>query len=202
MPWPRSPGFGSYRCDSVPLRHRPSDNLRTCWFPYAFDLKGLKLATTIYSPARFSKRTTQLWTLFLVLLFCNRFLRNSCLWSHAIPYLSSFRHFSHPVKGTFQLSLTVLVHYRSWNVFRVGSRCLPYSRGISNPRYSGTPKLRFVILTGLSPSMVCLSRQLQHPFLSFNRVLTPHLLTDSVCPVPCSIASTNGISFDFSSCGY
>ncbi|BAP60142.1 hypothetical protein MMKA1_00250 [Methanococcus maripaludis KA1] len=35
--------------------------MRTCWFPYAYDREDLKLATTIYSPARFSKRTTQPW---------------------------------------------------------------------------------------------------------------------------------------------
>lgn len=140
LPRPRSPGFGSYGCDSGPLRPRPSASLRTCRFPYASDLEGLRLATTIHSPARFSKRTAQLWTLFLVIPFRKGFLRNSCLWSRAIPSLSGFRLFSHPTKGAFQLSLTVLVRYRSWNVFRVGSRCLPNSRAISNARYSGIPQ--------------------------------------------------------------
>ena len=32
---------------------------------------------------------------------------------------------SHPNRGTFQLSLTVLLHYRSWDVFRIRSWCLP-----------------------------------------------------------------------------
>jgi hypothetical protein len=43
-----------------------------------------------------------------------------------------------PSEGTFQRSLALLVRYRSRGVFSLGSRCLPYSRGISNPRYSGT----------------------------------------------------------------
>lgn len=51
-----------------------------------------------------------------------------------------FRLFSPPSRGAFQLSLTVLVRYRSRDVFRVGSRCLPASRRISNRRYSGTPR--------------------------------------------------------------
>lgn len=46
----------------------------------------------------------------------------------------------HPSRGAFQLSLTVLVRYRSRDVFRVGSRCLPASRRISDRRYSGTPQ--------------------------------------------------------------
>ena len=49
-------------------------------------------------------------------------------------------------------------------------RCLPASRGISNPRYSGTPqKPRSVTPTGLSPSMVRHSRRLRLPNLGFLR---------------------------------
>ena len=39
-------------------------------------------------------------------------------------------------KSTFQLSLTLLLRYRSRDVFRVGSLCPPNSRAISNARYS------------------------------------------------------------------
>ena len=42
-----------------------------------------------------------------------------------------------PSRGAFQRSLTLLVRYRSQDVFSLGRRCLPDSRGISNPRYSG-----------------------------------------------------------------
>ena len=47
-----------------------------------------------------------------------------------------------PSEGAFQRSLTLLVHYRSRVVFSLGRRCLPNSRGISNPRYSGTDARR------------------------------------------------------------
>ena len=47
-----------------------------------------------------------------------------------------FHVFSPPVRGAFQLSLTLLMRYRSRGVFRVGGMWPPSSRGISNPRYS------------------------------------------------------------------
>ena len=119
-----------------------------------------------------------------------------------------FRLFSPPSRGAFQLSLTVLVRYRSRNVFRVGSRCLPASRRISDRRYSGTPQepsgLR---LRGYHP----LRRRVPADF-GFTREApmqgpaTPHPLSvstqGSVCPVPFSVAPTHGIAFAFFSCGY
>ena len=142
LPRPRSPGFGSYGCDSRPLRPRPSaKSLRTCRFPYASDLEGLRLATAIHSPARFSKRTARPWTLFLVLPSREGFLRNSCLWGRAILSLPGFRLFSPPAKGAFQLSLTVLVRYRSWDVFRVGRPMPPrFPRDIQPTVLRDTPK--------------------------------------------------------------
>jgi hypothetical protein len=47
-----------------------------------------------------------------------------------------FHVFSPPARGAFQLSLTLLLRYRSQVVFRVTSLCLVYSRAISNARYS------------------------------------------------------------------
>ncbi len=47
-----------------------------------------------------------------------------------------FHVFSPPVRGAFQLSLTLLMRYRSRVVFRVGALCAPSSSGISNPPYS------------------------------------------------------------------
>jgi hypothetical protein len=41
-----------------------------------------------------------------------------------------------------QRSLTLLVRYRSRGVLSLGSRCLPCSRGNSNPRYSGADARR------------------------------------------------------------
>ena len=62
----------------------------------------------------------------------------SSLSRHISLIPTGFRVFSHPAKDTFQLSLTLLVNYRSRVVFRIGSLCLPHSRAISNARYSGS----------------------------------------------------------------
>src|SRR3989442_15930425 len=70
-----------------------------------------------------------------------------------------FRHFSLPFRGTFQLSLAVLVRYRSWDVFSRGSCFLPDSRTQTGVRYSGTPALILLITSrGLSPSTAGRSR--------------------------------------------
>jgi hypothetical protein len=47
-----------------------------------------------------------------------------------------FHVFSPPVRGAFQLSLTLLLCYRSRGVFRVRGSCPRSSGGISNPPYS------------------------------------------------------------------
>jgi hypothetical protein len=73
-----------------------------------------------------------------------------------------FRLFSPPFRGTFQLSLALLVRYRSRVVFRIGRLYLPASRAISNARYSGYLQSRlFASPTGLSPSAVCRSRHVR-----------------------------------------
>jgi hypothetical protein len=73
-----------------------------------------------------------------------------------------FRLFSPPFRGTFQRSFALLMHYRSQDVFRIGSLYLPASRAISNARYSGCLQSRlFPSLTGLSPSSVCRSRHVR-----------------------------------------
>ena len=73
-----------------------------------------------------------------------------------------FRLFSPPFRGTFQLSLALLLHYRSRDVFRIGRLYLPASRTISNARYSGSLQSRlFRSPTGLSPSQVRRSRHVR-----------------------------------------
>jgi hypothetical protein len=47
-----------------------------------------------------------------------------------------------PSRDAFQRSFTLLVRYRSQDVFSLDRRCLPNSRGISNPRYSGADTRR------------------------------------------------------------
>ena len=73
-----------------------------------------------------------------------------------------FRLFSPPFRGTFQRSFALLIHYRSQDVFRIGSLYLPASRVISNTRYSGYLQSRlFHSPTGLSPSSVRRSRHVR-----------------------------------------
>ncbi len=86
-----------------------------------------------------------------------RSLGTTCGFSSA-----GFRLFSPPFRGTFQRSLTLLMHYRSRDVFRIGRLYLPASRAISNARYSGYLQSRlFRSPTGLSPSSVRRSRHVQ-----------------------------------------
>ena len=58
----------------------------------------------------------------------------------AFPLVQSvtrwFHVFSPPVRGAFQLSLTLLLYYRFLGVFRVRGSCPRSSDGISNPPYS------------------------------------------------------------------
>ena len=118
-----------------------------------------------------------------------------------------FRFFSHPVTDPFQLSLTVLVRYRSRIVFRVCCRCQQCSRAISNARYFRTPPdpSNFLV-TGLSPSTAPPSRGLRLQsagvFDGPHHIYRKLSLRYSVCPVRFSIAFTCRIAFAFSSCGY
>jgi hypothetical protein len=75
---------------------------------------------------------------------------------------AGFRLFSPPFRGTFQRSLTLLLRYRSRDVFRIGRLYLPASRAISNARYSGYLQSRpFRLPTGLSPTAVRRSRHVR-----------------------------------------
>ena len=75
---------------------------------------------------------------------------------------NGFRLFSPPFRGTFQRSFALLMHYRSRDVFRIGSLYLPTSRAISNARYSGYLQSRLPRSpTGLSPCIVCRSRHVR-----------------------------------------
>jgi hypothetical protein len=54
---------------------------------------------------------------------------------HRRPISGSF---NLPIQGTFQLSITLLLRYRSRDMFSLGGMCPPDSREISDPRYSRT----------------------------------------------------------------
>jgi hypothetical protein len=129
--------------------------LRTIGFPSAWPFERLRLAIDRNSLARYSKRT-----------------HGPCVHRpEAASFLGGpcglsspdFRHFSPPFRGTFQLSLALLLRYRSRDVFRIGSLCLPTPRVISNTRYSGYPQSPFFLPPrGLSPTVVRRSSRVRH----------------------------------------
>jgi hypothetical protein len=59
-----------------------------------------------------------------------------------------------PSRGAFQLSITLLLRYRSRDMFSLGGKCPPDSREISDPRYSKPRHSFSAVATGLSPSTV------------------------------------------------
>ena len=109
------------------------------------------------------------------------------------------------VQGTFHLSLTVLVHYRSHRSIQPYRMVPADSRKISHvPRYSGYySSLYNFTFTGLSPSMVILSSifyfSIHEPLQSYNPNFA---VTKLVWAVPSSLAATTGITIVFSSSGY
>ena len=145
----------------------------------------------------------------LVLAPLGAFLRRGCLSGHCSLSPAGFRLFSLPFRGSFQLSLTVLVRYRTRDVFSLGGWCPPASRENSNPRYSGNPPYpQGLRLRGYHP----LRRRIPADFGFTPRVLnggvpaTPHPPSlsggCSVWALPLSVAPTHGIAFAFFSCGY
>ena len=113
---------------------------------------------------------------------------------------------SPPKRGTFQLSLTVLVRYRSWDVFRIRSWCLPNSHTISNASYSRTiqrtqqKNIIYGTIT-LYGSTIPSQIQLIQPSPKKVKSITPHLpqitKRNSVCPTPLSLAVTHDIEKKF-----
>ena len=140
LPWARSTGFGSRGHDSPPFQTAPLTPQGGCGlvaFAKAPPLYRLSLAVATNSPPRSSKRTARHWSTPLLLPSREGFVRGgSFLSCRARLSPPGFRLFSLPLRGAFQLSLTVLVRYRSRDVFRVGGRCPPPSHGISDPCYS------------------------------------------------------------------
>jgi hypothetical protein len=105
-----SPGFVSNPCDSGPEGPRPIQTR----FRYGSGCHSLNLATEINSPAHSPKGTR------------SHILTNPNSWdsvSIVLPLLVGIRFqvlFHSPNRGSFHLSLTVLVHYRSPRVFSLG----------------------------------------------------------------------------------
>ena len=87
-------------------------------------------------------------------------LRGSTLSGCAQLLPPDFRLFSPPFRGAFQLSLTVLVHYRSQDIFSLGGWSLQLQTGFLVPRPTRVinDKVSDTWRTGLSPSLASLSK--------------------------------------------
>ena len=79
----------------------------------------------------------------------------------------------------------------------------PASHRISRvPRYSGTGYLPLLSPTGLSPSLVILSRMFGSAILRYRLPATPVVRRPPVWPLSSSLATTKEIEFSFFSSGY
>ena len=79
----------------------------------------------------------------------------------------------------------------------------PASHRISRvPRYSGTSYLSSHSLTGLSPSLVILSRMFRSAIVGYRLPATPDVRRPPVWPLTSSLATTKVIEFSFFSSGY
>jgi hypothetical protein len=193
LPRHRSAGFGYPDVDSWRVHHAPR-KLRAIGFPTAPGVDPLALPTPRTPWPNFQiGRTDAAPRFWRIVAFTP--VQSVTRWFHV---------FAPPVRGTFQLSLTLLLCYRFLGVFRVRGSCPRYSGGISNPPYSLLRHHPRLTATGLSPSTVPRSRGLHIPTVGWTRAPHLHALsrTDSACPVPSSIAFTNGISIDFFSSAY
>jgi hypothetical protein len=156
LPTLRSIGFG-YSTNDFGRAHPVPHALRRCGLSVSLRLRPLRaLASPLIEtpwPVIQNGRTDPVSTAFRPL----RSFGTTCGLSSV-----GFRLFSPPFRGTFQLSLTLLMRYRSRDVFRIGSLYLPASRAISNARYSGYLQSRILLSpTGLSPSVICRSRHVR-----------------------------------------
>ncbi len=185
-----------------PLAGRKA-RLRASRFPYGYGVNPLSLATAVNSPARVSRRTARPRSTPLVLPGRPGFLRGaSSLSGRAVlrrPVSGSF----HPPSGVlFSFPSRYLVRYRSRDVFSLGGRCPPASRGKTKPRYSGTavsaPRgLAYGAITlyggafqptSATAGRACPRRPSRQPHIS------PRLSRgDLVWAVPLSVAPTQGI---------
>ena len=88
-------------------------------------------------------------------------------------------------------------------VFRLGGWSPRLLCGFHVPTDTLDTGCRFVVSpTGLSPSLVCPSKHVRLQLHVRSPVLTPHIFLYVVWPLPISLATTLGISFDFFSSAY
>jgi hypothetical protein len=125
LPRHRSAGFGYPDVDSWRVHHAPRE-LRAIGFPSPPGVFPLGLPTPRTPWLNFRIERTDAAPPFWGFVAFTP-VQSVTRWFHV---------FSPPVRGAFQLSLTLLLCYRSRGVFRVRGSCPRSSDGISNPPYS------------------------------------------------------------------
>jgi hypothetical protein len=179
-----SPGFVSTPCDYGPCLHRPA--------PYS---DSLSLRLRVYSPLTSPQKVTR-W------LILQKARGQAASSDTAPPLLVSTRFqvlFHSGCPGSFHLSLTVLVHYRSSKVFSFGRWSSLLPTGLACPVVLKLLTGAYPLLgTGLSPSMADLSSILPLE----DRFLTPRCeyghTRQRFQPLPCNahmLLHMPGLSF-------
>ena len=142
-----SPGFVSNPCDSTPNGARP---IKTR-FRYGFGCHSLNLATKINSQAHSPKGTPS----GIAARFQLSLVHRPAISPSTACRLTVSGSFNSPNRGTFHLSLTVLVHYRSPSVFSLGEWTPQLPTGLTCPVVLRYPaRVAPFSLTGLLPSLV------------------------------------------------
>ena len=156
------------------------------WFPFGSTPIVLNLASRRNSPDR-STKSTRLYP-----------FDTSTACKHRVSGSLSL-----PSRGSFHLSLTVLCAIGHQNVFRLGgwSPRLPTGFLVSCGTLDPDRPLR-ISHTGFLPSLIPLPNGFCYPLQSLCQSTTPTDRSQSVWPLPLSLAATKGISVDFSSSGY
>ena len=182
-----SRGFGSHPCHPV---CRLVQTRLPCGCP---TLRWVNQATRMHSPDHSTKGTPSALgsTLLQWPLTAGEYVVSGTL--------------SSPLRGAFHLSLTVLVRYRSLKVFSLGgwSPQLPTRFHVPRGTQDANQKPA-VVSTGLSPALVARSSAFESLLCSCScwSYNPTRLESQLVWAVPGSLATTTGISVDFSSSGY
>ena len=167
------------------LRHATNRPIQTR-FPYGYTWR-LNLATHRNSMAHNARGTRSSFTIALSLLVS--------IWFEVL--------FHSPYRGSFHLSLTVLVHYRSARSILAWRVVPPDSDKISRvPSYSGYSSVVCNFGYGTFTPYGVPSQTLLLSQISLIWVLQPQHASILVWPLPRSLAATSGISFDYSSSRY
>ncbi len=136
-----SPGFVSNPCDCRPIQTR---------FRSGSGCNSLNLATEINSQAHSPKGTPSGFIVRTGFTIAPTYHSPS-----TVCKLTVSGSFHSPNRGTFHLSLTVLVHYRSSSVFSLGEWTPQIPTGLACPVVLRYPaRVDWLSFTGLSPSVV------------------------------------------------